>query len=201
MRTTRRYWERKKAEYAQADHRRLLTSEGMQDMGAWVLGDPTATNMDEYGEYVARATVAGSGGGGGLFAHESEHASFQIMTPAAKIRLTHGRLHQLPERDPTDRFDIPDHVTWQMNLAIDHNDLSVGTTGILGETLVPTGTLSCRAWILSADRRNTVQQQYNLCDDALNKKLRHRDVLKRPNLLEVFFSSLFYPNYERKQAE
>ena len=108
----------------------------MQDMADWILGDPTATNMDECAEYVARATGAGSDVG--LFAHDSEHASFQIMTPAGKVRLSHGRLHQLAMRDPTDRFDLPDHITWQMNLAIDHKNLSLDATGILGETLVPT---------------------------------------------------------------
>lgn len=82
--------------------------------------------------------VKAPGKDGGLFAHDSEHASFQIMTPRGRIRLSHGRLHQLPVRDPTDRFDIPDHITWQMNLAIDHNDVSLDATGILGETLVRT---------------------------------------------------------------
>lgn len=83
-------------------------------------------------------TRAAADGGAGLLAHESEHASFQIMTPTAKIRVSHGRLHQLPMRDPNDQFDLPDHLTWQMTLAIDHIDLSLDATGILGETLVPT---------------------------------------------------------------
>lgn len=41
-------------------------------------------------------------------------------------------------RDPTDQFDLPDHLAWQMNLAIEHNNLSLEATGILGETVVPT---------------------------------------------------------------
>lgn len=41
-------------------------------------------------------------------------------------------------RDPTDQFDIPDHLTWQMNLAIENHNVSLDATGILGETLVPT---------------------------------------------------------------
>ena len=41
-------------------------------------------------------------------------------------------------RDPTDQFDLPDHRTWQMNLALEHNGLSAGASGILGETQVPT---------------------------------------------------------------
>ncbi|CAM9915773.1 unnamed protein product [Ectocarpus sp. 13 AM-2016] len=107
----------------------------MQHMSEWILSDPTATNMAECTEYVMQATEDGSTG---LFEHNSEHASFQIMTPKGKIRLSHGRLHQLAMRDPTDRFDLPDHLTWQMNLAFDHLDLNPEATGILGETLVPT---------------------------------------------------------------
>lgn len=41
-------------------------------------------------------------------------------------------------RDPTDQFDLPDHLTWQMNLALEHNGLSSGASGILGETQVTT---------------------------------------------------------------
>eukprot|EP00903_Cladosiphon_okamuranus_P012826 g11986.t1 len=109
----------------------------MEDMGEWMLDDPTATNMEEGTEYVAAAMA--DVGEVGLFAHDSEHASLQIVTPLGKIRLSHDRLHQLPMRDPTDRFDFPDHLPWQMNLAIDHHDLDPSvSTGVLGETLVPT---------------------------------------------------------------
>ncbi|CAN0286207.1 unnamed protein product, partial [Ectocarpus fasciculatus] len=52
-------------------------------MGEWILGDPTATNMEECVEYVESAEVEE----GGLFAHQSEHASFQIVTPKATVRL------------------------------------------------------------------------------------------------------------------
>jgi len=103
----------------------------MHDMGDWILADPTATNMAECVEYVAAA------GATGLFEHESEHTSFQIMTPTGTIRLSHGRLHQLAMRDPTDQFDLPDHLTWQMNVAIDHHDVSMDASGVLGETVVP----------------------------------------------------------------
>ena len=84
------------------------------------LKDPTATNMAECVEYVARAELEE----GGLFAHQSEHASFQIATPTATVRLSHGRLHQIAMRDPTDHYDLPDHLTWQMNMAVDHTDVS-----------------------------------------------------------------------------
>lgn len=60
----------------------------------------------------------------GLFAHQSEHATFQIVTPRATIRLSHGRLHQIAIRDPTDQFDLPEHVTWQMNVGVDHTAVS-----------------------------------------------------------------------------
>jgi len=43
--------------------------------------------MDECAEYVARA----EGAAGGLFSQQSEHALFQIVTPKATLRLTHGR--------------------------------------------------------------------------------------------------------------
>eukprot|EP00752_Nemacystus_decipiens_P009958 g8881.t1 len=125
-----KYWERKKLQNA-GGGRRLSLIGAMQDMGEWILADPTTTNLDECTEYV---TAAGTQG---LFQHESEHASFQIMTPTGTIRLSHGRLHQLPMRDPTDRFDLPEHLTWQMNVAIDHHDVSVEATGVLGETVVP----------------------------------------------------------------
>eukprot|EP00903_Cladosiphon_okamuranus_P017041 g15706.t1 len=101
------------------------------------LGDATATNTEECAEYVTG--VLATGGDIGLFSHDSEHKSFQILTPIGRIRLNHGRLQELPRRDPTGRFDLPKHVTWQMNFAIDHKDLDVSVArGILGETLVPT---------------------------------------------------------------
>lgn len=117
--------------------RMLVFSTGMQDMGEWILDDPTVTNRMECAEYVAAATAGA--GNVGLFAHDSEHTSLQIMTPLGKIRLNHGRLHQLAVRDPTNRFDIPEHLTWQMNLAIDQNEIDASvSSGVLGETLIPT---------------------------------------------------------------
>lgn len=104
-------------------------------MAEWILGDPTATNMDECAEYVARVVADESDLG--LLRHQSEHTSFRITTPKATIRLSHGRLHQMATRDPTDRFDLPNHLTWQMNVAIDQKDVSLTATGVLGETIVP----------------------------------------------------------------
>lgn len=111
--------------------RKLSERLSMED---WILADPTVANPAECMEYVTRSLEAE----GGLFAHQSEHATFQIVTPAATIRLSHGRLHELPRRDATDRFDLPDYMTWQMNLAIDHTDVTHEATGVLGETFVPT---------------------------------------------------------------
>lgn len=134
-----RYWELKKLQNAQAG-RRLGAVGFMLDMAEWILSDPTATNMAECTEYVATAVTTDDG----LFAHNSEHTSFQILTPAGTIRLSHGRLHQVAMRDPTDQFDLPDHKTWQMNVAIDHHDVSLEATGVLGETVVPTVDASGR---------------------------------------------------------
>ncbi|CAM9659945.1 unnamed protein product [Scytosiphon promiscuus] len=125
-----KYWERKQLENAR--HGRRL-GEAL-NMGEWILGDPTATNMDECVEYVARAEAED----GGLFAHQSEHASFMIVTPKSTIRLSHGRLHQIAMRDPTDQYDLPNHLTWQMNVAITHSEVSHDAKGVLGETFVPT---------------------------------------------------------------
>eukprot|EP00903_Cladosiphon_okamuranus_P020054 g18420.t1 len=126
-----KYWERKKLQNA-GGGRKLGLIGFMQHMGEWILADPTATNINECAQYVAAA------GETGLFEHESEHALFQILTPTGTIRLSHGRLHQLAMRDPTDQFDLPDHTSWQMNVAIDHHDVSLEATGVLGETVVPT---------------------------------------------------------------
>ena len=114
------------------------------------------TNPAECAEYVAHAVTGVSAGAGNdlgvdesrLFAHQSEHASFKIVTPQATIRLTHGKLHQVAMTDPNTKVDLPDHVTWQMNVAIDSNadefvagsggSVVPAAKGILGETAVPT---------------------------------------------------------------
>ncbi|CAM9891405.1 unnamed protein product [Ectocarpus fasciculatus] len=149
-----KYWERKKLEYATED-RRLRTQ---PSMGEWILGDPTATNMNECEEYVARAEAEE----GGVFAHQSEHASFQIVTPAATIRLSHGRLHQIAMRDPTDQFDLPDHLTWQMNMAVDHNEVSHAAKGILGETFVPTRDASGKPIMTGMDAIRGTEEDYRV---------------------------------------
>ncbi|CAB1119283.1 unnamed protein product [Ectocarpus sp. CCAP 1310/34] len=112
------YWERKKQEYARGG-RRLPSSTQMQAMSDWILGDPTATNMAECTEYVVEATRNGLGG---LFEHDLEHTSFQILTPMGTIRRAMAAFTSFP----------------CMNLAIDRIDVSPNATGILGETQKPT---------------------------------------------------------------
>ncbi|CAM9288994.1 unnamed protein product [Ectocarpus sp. 8 AP-2014] len=153
-----KYWERKKLENARAG-RRLRTT---PSMGEWILEDPTATNMDECAEYVARAEAEE----GGVFAHQSEHASFQIVTPKATVRLSHGRLHQIAMRDPTDRFDLPDHLTWQMNMAIHHEEVSHAAKGILGQTFVPTRDADGKSIMTGLEAIRGTEEDYRV-DGAL----------------------------------
>lgn len=84
------------------------------------LTDPSAIRMDECVEYVAGAEIED----GGLFVHQSEHASFQIATPTVTIRMNHGRPHQLAKVDPTGQFDLLHNLTWQMNIAVHHTEVS-----------------------------------------------------------------------------
>eukprot|EP00752_Nemacystus_decipiens_P016815 g15047.t1 len=153
-----KYWELKQLQNARVGRR---LSERLS-MGEWVLADPTATNMDECMEYVARANLQD----GGLFAHQSEHASFQIVTPAATVRLSHGRLHQIAMRDPTDQYDLPDHVTWQMNMAIDHTEVNHNAKGVLGETFVPTRDADGKPIMTGMEAIRGTQEDYRV-DGAL----------------------------------
>lgn len=75
--------------------RNLGVENRLEDMADWIIDDPTITNMAECTEYVAAV------GEDGLFAHDSEHALFQILTPLGAIRLSHGRLvHTICPRIP-----------------------------------------------------------------------------------------------------
>eukprot|EP00752_Nemacystus_decipiens_P008269 g7394.t1 len=148
-----KYWELKQLQNARIG-RRLGERLGM---GEWILADPTATNMDECMEYVARANLED----GGLFAHQSEHASFQIVTPAATVRLSHGRLHQIATRDPTDQYDLPDHLTWQMNMAIDHTEVNRDARGVLGETFVATRDASGKPIMTGMEAIRGTQEDFS----------------------------------------
>ena len=135
------YWEKKKEDNAAywtkmeqegaRDSRKLSATLGM---GEWILDNPTATNMVDCADYVARSAEET----GGLFAHQSEHASFRIVTPGTTIRLSHGKRYEVAVQDPMDTTYVPDSTTWQMNIGIDHTDVSNDAKGILGETMVPT---------------------------------------------------------------
>lgn len=128
------YWARKvrQAEVeATADGRRLST--WFRDMNEWIRGDVGTTNPVECAAYVEKAV-----GEGTLFAEQGEHTAFQIVTPQLVIRLNHGKLHQLAMRDPTDKYDLPDHRTYQMNLGIERAILGHSPQGILGGTMNPT---------------------------------------------------------------
>eukprot|EP00904_Undaria_pinnatifida_P008994 jgi/Undpi1/5224/HiC_scaffold_2.g00506.m1 len=129
-----KYWQRKIQEAKFVDPpsgRRRLTN--VPSVDRWIAEDPAATNPAECKQYVSNAMEHDS-----LFAHQSDHVSFQLVTPRLTMRLNHGKLHQLPERDPTDTFDIPDHTTFQMNLGFMGMKGDDKMQGIIGETAVPT---------------------------------------------------------------
>lgn len=44
------------------------------------------------------------------------------------------RLHQIAMRDPTDQSDFPDHLTWQMNMALDYSKVRHTTKEISPES-------------------------------------------------------------------
>ena len=128
-----RYWQKKvrEAGLLAAQAGRRLSD--IPTMDRWIAGDPSATNPNECEEYVSMAAEHDS-----LFTHQSDHVSFQLISPSLTLRLNHGKLHQLPERDPTDTFDIPDHTTFQMNLGFKGITRDDTMQGIIGETTVPT---------------------------------------------------------------
>ena len=128
-----RYWQQKvrEAELLASESRWRLSA--APTMHRWIAEDASATNPTECKQYVANAAENDN-----LFTHQSDHVSFQLITPKLTLRLNHGKLHQLPERDPTGTFDIPDHTTYQMNLGFLGIDRDDTMQGIIGETSVPT---------------------------------------------------------------
>lgn len=80
----------------------------------WLMKDAKRTDPKACDEYVAQASASGT-----LFDHQSEHASFQITSPDLSLRVNIGKIHQLAMRDPTDKFDLPDHVAYQINIAFE----------------------------------------------------------------------------------
>lgn len=108
-----KYWQ-KKADAQDAliasNARRL----GLAPTGLWILADEHKTNPAECKAYVRTVMEDGT-----LFAHQSEHTSIQIRADDLAIRVNHGKIHQLAMRDPTDQFDLPDHIAYQMNIAFE----------------------------------------------------------------------------------
>lgn len=123
------YWEREKLEHAQSG--RSLGEKF--SIGEWTLVDPTVSNTVGCAKYVADAISKE----GGVFADQSEHASFQIFTAKGTIRLYHGRLHHLPMRDPIVQFGLPDHFTWTMDMAIDNSNSVTAPTAVLARRSSP----------------------------------------------------------------
>lgn len=70
--------------------------------------------------------------GGGPCPAKYRHTS--LLFP----HLLHHRLHHLATRDPTDQLDLPNHLAWQVNHTIEHDNMNLEATGIIGETVVPT---------------------------------------------------------------
>ena len=92
---------------------------GVFSPGMWLMKDTKRTDPEACDKYVEEASAAGT-----LFDHQSEHASFQITAPDLSLRVNIGKVHQLAMRDPTDKFDLPDHVACQMNVAFEAIDVS-----------------------------------------------------------------------------
>lgn len=128
------YWARKirEAEVATGAAGRRLEDTNIP-MGDWILGDDAATNIAECEIYVINAMEQDT-----LFKYQSEHVSFQIVTPLLTIRVNHGKLHQIAMRDPTDQFDLPDHRTFQQNIGVERAIMGPFPQGVLGETIRPT---------------------------------------------------------------
>lgn len=129
-----KYWGRKVHEaelFAAAGGNRRLDINPVIPMAEWILQDRLATNKPECQSYVNVAQAEGT-----LLDHQSEHVSFQLATPSFRMRLNYGKLHQLATRDPTDQFDLPDHITHQMNFGLSDVVLGENPLGIMGETAV-----------------------------------------------------------------
>lgn len=132
-----KYWLSKEEDAKQGDaagRRRLQEQNPVKavPMPVWITSDPHKTNADECREYAARGEAQSA-----LFTHQSEHTSMQIASPHLSLRISHGKVHQLPMRDPTDRYDLPDHTAFQMNLVFEDVRLGPDPQGLVGETITP----------------------------------------------------------------
>ena len=108
-----KYWQKKAAaeETLVAPGARRLS---LAPTSLWILSDDHKTNPVECREYVRSGMEEGT-----LFDHQSEHTSIQITSDYLSIRVNHGKIHQLAMRDPTDQYDLPDHIAYQMNIDFD----------------------------------------------------------------------------------
>ncbi|CAM9752627.1 unnamed protein product, partial [Choristocarpus tenellus] len=129
-----KYWQRKvhEAELATQSEQSSRALRDVKDMDEWILSDLAKTNPDECESNVRNVAEEGN-----LFNLQSEHISFQIVTPTMTLRLNHGKLHQLAMPDPSGLFDLPDHLTYQINVGFVEVGLGSMPQGILGETAVP----------------------------------------------------------------
>lgn len=130
-----KYWlAKQRAAEGNNGNRRLVNEEPVVavPMHDWILLDSLKTNPEECLQYVERAVAEAT-----LFGYQSEHTSLQITSPVLSLRISHGKVHQLPMRDPTDKFDLPDHVAFQMNVGFEDVRLGLSPQGIVGETITP----------------------------------------------------------------
>ena len=95
-----KYWEWKKLELLTQSSRTLRAMNMLQDMSDWILADPTATNMVECTEYVARATVVDDGG----FVPNNDPGSQDSLEPWQAAPTPHAGPHR-PVR-PTGPSDL-----------------------------------------------------------------------------------------------
>lgn len=100
------------------------------------------------------------------------------MTPSPPR--SHGRLHQLPVRDPTDQLEVPDHQTWQMNLALEQTVPGSRASGILG------GDASGKPPMLEG--RQSIRGAWEACESAA-MACTHMIGCRRVGLCEVFIQS------------
>lgn len=107
-----KYWVDKEQVEQPLEARRRLRA--AYSAANWIKKDRLRTDPEECDSYVDKASAEGN-----LFSHQSEHASLQITSPSISVRINVGKIHQLAMRDPTDKFDLPDHVAYQMNIVLE----------------------------------------------------------------------------------
>lgn len=113
-----KYWQKKAAAQntlVASDTPRL----NIEPASLWILSDEHKTNPVECRAYVRRSMNEGT-----LFDHQSEHTSIQIRSGDLSIRVNHGKIHQVAMRDPSDQYDLPDHIAYQMNIEFER--LNIG---------------------------------------------------------------------------